>query len=89
MKEYLQEKIIQDIVRQSSANGAAFYGIQADEVRDVSNVEQLGIIVIRYITERELVEELIQFIECPEVTGEAECKKIIGCHQGLTLDPAQ
>ena len=35
------------------------------------------------------VEKLIEFIECPVVTGEAVCQKVVGCLQGLTLDPAQ
>ena len=85
MQEYMQEDNTKDIVRQSSVNGAAFYSIQAGVVRDVSNTEQLGI-VIRYINECEPVEKLTEFIKCPVVTV---CQKIIGCLQGLTLDPAQ
>ena len=42
-----------------------------------------------YIKECEPVEKLTEFIECPVVTGKAVCQKIIGCLQGLTLDPAQ
>ena len=88
MKKYMQEEIIKDIVRQSSVNGAAFHGIHADEIRDVSNRVQLGI-VTRYIKECEPVEKLIELVECPVVTREAVCQKITGCLQGLTLDPAQ
>ena len=84
MKKYMQEYNTKDIVRQSSVNGAAFYDIHA-EVRDVSNTEQLGI-VIRYINECEPVEKLTEFIKCPVVTV---CQKIIGCLQDLMLDPAQ
>ncbi|KAI0219031.1 hypothetical protein LSAT2_029333, partial [Lamellibrachia satsuma] len=45
MQEYMQEDNTKDIVRQSSVNGAAFYSIQAGVVRDVSNTEQLGIVI--------------------------------------------
>ena len=40
IKECIQEQIVKDIQNQSEENGVAFYGIQADEVHDTSNVEQ-------------------------------------------------
>ncbi len=46
--------------KQSDENGVAFYGIQADEVRDTSNVEHLGV-VIRYIKNNIPIEKKNEF----------------------------
>ena len=58
-------------------------------VHDVSSMEQLKV-VIRYIKECELAGRLTDFIKCQVVTGDAfsSNQKLIGCLQGLTLDPA-
>ena len=63
-----------------------FYGIQADEVMDVSGREQLGISV-RYEKEGEAVEILIAFVECKSVTGSAISSKILSELQRVGLDP--
>lgn len=88
MKEYIQGKIIEDFMKQASTNRALFYGIQADEVRDVSNWEQLGI-VIRYVEDCTPVEQLVEFTTCGDVTGEAVCQNLIKCLQSLNVDPTQ
>ena len=55
IKENAQEEIIKEVQSEVSDNGVAFYGMQVDEFRNVSNVEQLGV-VIRYIKENGPVE---------------------------------
>ena len=86
MKEYIQEQIINDIQNQSSEFGSSFYAVEADEVRDVSNVEQLGI-VVRYVKENTPVEVLLEFEQCEETTGAAICQKLVTCLNKLDLDP--
>ena len=58
--EIIQHKIVKDVQQQCDYT-KSFYGIQADEVTDVSNWEQLGII-LRYVSDGEPVERLIEFI---------------------------
>ena len=77
---------MKEVQHQVSHNGVAFFRLQADEVRNVSIVERLGV-VIRYITENSPLEKLIQFVECQEVAGAAICQKLIGCLEGLKLNP--
>ena len=86
IKEYMQEVIVEDVLKQSDENGLAFYGIEADEVRDVSNKEQFGI-VVRYIKDNTPVEKLLEFLFCEEVTGSAICEKLVACLTRLGLDP--
>ena len=46
-----------------------FYAVEADEVTDTSNWEQLGV-VLRYIQNDEAKERLIAFTECEGIRGE-------------------
>ena len=82
MKQYMQEKIVQEINQQSCGS---IYGIQADEVTDTSNWEQLGL-VIRYIKDFQPVEKLVEFIKCEKVTGSAICTEIVSAVHRLHLD---
>lgn len=53
--EYVMDEIAKDVC------ASGFFGVQADEVTDVSNWEQLGI-VIRYVKDNEIVERLVSFV---------------------------
>ena len=63
-----------------------YYGIQADEVTDVSGWEQLGISV-RYICDGEATESLVSFAECKSATGAAICDTIMGELKRIGLNP--
>ena len=63
IEEYLTDEIAKDVC------ASGFFGIQADEITDVSNWEQLGI-VMRYVKGTEIVERLVSFIDCESTTGE-------------------
>jgi hypothetical protein len=81
IKQYVQSLVIQQI-----KNGGGFYGIQADEVTDVSNWEQLGL-VVRYVCDGRAVERLLEYIKYESCTGEKVCGAIINTLQQLQLDP--
>ena len=70
--EILQRKIIAEIHSHCDTT-QAFFGIQA--VTDISNWEQLGIIV-RY-KEKKVVERLLAFIDCESITGKSICKNML------------
>ena len=58
IKEYIQDDIISEI--RSQKIGPKF-GIQVDEVTDISNSEQLGL-VLRYVKNGKPIERLIEYI---------------------------
>ena len=60
IKTYIQSSIVQEIAKQPAG---PHYGIMADEVTDVSNWEQLGVLV-RYLKDSEPVERLLFFTKC-------------------------
>ena len=62
MGEHICNRIAEE-VRQSG-----FFSVSADEVTDVSNWEQLGI-VLRYIKDNQAVEKLVGFVACQNVRG--------------------
>ena len=72
IKEYIQDVIISEI---GSQKIGPKFGIQADEVTDISNREQLGL-VLRYLKDGKPIERLIEYIECESITGEALCEDI-------------
>ena len=72
IKEYIHNIIVDEI---SSQEIGSKYGIQADEVTDVSNSEQLGL-VLHYIKDGKPIERLIEYIECGSITGAALCEDI-------------
>jgi hypothetical protein len=81
IKQYVQSKIIKQVT-----DGGGFYGVQADEVLDVSNWEQLGLIV-RYVCDGQVVERLLEFIKCESCIGENVFQTIISKLRQLRLDP--
>ena len=58
IKEYVQDVIVSEI---SSQEIGSKYSIQADEVTDISNSEQLGL-VLCYIKNGKPVERLVEYI---------------------------
>ena len=81
VKEYVEAVIISEIREQ---NISAKFAILADEVTDISNHEQLGL-VLRYLTNGQPIERLIEYIECESITGEALCDEIKNTLLRLTL----
>ncbi|XP_078679498.1 52 kDa repressor of the inhibitor of the protein kinase-like [Branchiostoma floridae x Branchiostoma belcheri] len=84
MKQFIQETIVHEI---DSQEFGAHFGIMADEVTDVSNWEQLGLLV-RYTKDGKPVERLLLFAACEEITGRALCDTIVGELRKVSLDPA-
>ena len=83
IRVYIQQKIVKDIQQQAAG---PLYSLSADEVTDVSNWEQLGL-VVRYLESREKpVERLMAFNQCA-ITGEALLKTVLQCLEELGLDP--
>ena len=72
IKEYIHDIIADGI---SSQEIGSKYGIQADEVTDVSNSKQLGL-VLHYIKDGKPIEKLIEYIECGSITGAALCEDV-------------
>jgi hypothetical protein len=83
IKEHIQEQIVSEVKQQQEGS---FYSLQADEVRDVSNWEQLGV-ALRYLgSDNKPVEKIIEYIACESTTGAELSKNITACLQRLTLD---
>ncbi|XP_062592729.1 52 kDa repressor of the inhibitor of the protein kinase-like [Saccostrea cucullata] len=82
VKIYLQREIVNRVKHQKYND---FFGIQADEVSDVSNKEQLGL-VIRYLEDDVPVERFVEYVVCESVTGEALSEQIIKTISSLGLD---
>ena len=72
IQEYIQEQIIDEI--KSQAIGAKF-NIQADEVTDVRNIEQLTL-RLRYVKNGKPAERHIEYIMSESITGAALCEDI-------------
>lgn len=83
IKEFIQSEIVKDVKAQPIG---PLFGIEADEVRDSSNWEQLGI-VLRYLKEDEPVERLIEFVPLKRTTGQDVCNALLECLQRLGLRP--
>ena len=79
----IQEYIISEIKQQSIGT---YYGLQADEVTDRSNWEQLGI-VLRYTKNCSTVERLIEYPACKTITGQAICNDILSAFRKLGMLP--
>ena len=79
----IQTDFVKDI---KSQDAGTYFGIIADEVKDVSNLEQLGI-AVRYLENGKPTEKLLTYIECEKTTGEAIATNIIEGITKLGLDP--
>ena len=83
MRQYIQDEIVKQV---KSQNSGEYFGIMADEVRDVSNWEQLGI-ALRYVKDGKPVEKLFSYVQCESITGEAIAEQIVHELNQVGLDP--
>ncbi|XP_072172497.1 52 kDa repressor of the inhibitor of the protein kinase-like [Diadema setosum] len=83
LKDYVQQIIVSEVKAQPIG---ALYTIEADEVTDVSNWEQLAL-VIRYLKGQKPVERLLEYVACDSITGEAICQNIMQSLTSVGLDP--
>ena len=83
IKDHIQYKIVNEIMSQEMG---PFYGISADEVTDVSNWEQLGL-VLRYVKDGKPIERVIEYMKCDKTTGDAISDQIVNALKSLKLDP--
>ena len=71
-RHYVQDQIIDEIKAQSI--GPKF-SVQADDVTDMSNKEQIGL-TLRYVKDGNPIERLVEYIMCESITGAALCEDI-------------
>ena len=83
VNKYIQAEIVKNIKNQVAG---PYYGIMADEVRDISNWEQLGI-ALRFIKDGKPVEKLFTYVQCDSTTGESIADEIISEISKAELDP--
>ena len=81
------DHIQKQIVQECNASGG-WFSLSADEVRDVSNKEQLAV-TIRFVDSNDKIrEEFMSFIDVSEdTTGENLSKELLRLLQYLNLDP--
>lgn len=82
IKIYLQREIVKRVKHQKYND---FLGIQADEISDVSNKEQLGLVIL-YLEDGVPVESFVEYVICERVTGETLYEQIIKTVSSLGLD---
>ena len=83
MKHYIPDFIVAEVKEQPLG---LLYALEADEVTNVSNWEQLAI-VVRHLKGSQPVERLVQCIACESITGEQICQKMVESVKSLGLDP--
>ena len=77
---------IKDFIQSEIVNEGPFFGIFADKVTDVSNWEELGIIV-RYLRNCQAIEKLLEFVQCDDVKGASIAEFIINALNNAGLYP--
>ena len=82
IKKFIQKTIVSEVKDQSLG---PIYTVGEDEVTDVSNWEQLAL-VIRYLKGTESVERLVEYIACEGIIGEETCSNIMKALKRLKLD---
>ena len=82
-KDFIQSEIVNDFQNQTEG---PFFGISADEVTDVSNWEQLGI-VVRYVRNCQAIEKLLEFVQCDNVKEASIAEFIINALNNAGLYP--
>ena len=67
-RDQIREKVLSEVQK------AKYYSILADEVADISNAEQLSL-VLRFVDENNIIkEEFVDFLPCLDGTsGQAIC----------------
>ena len=76
------DEIIKEIKEQPVG---PMFSIQADEVTDISNKEQMALL-LRYLKDGKPIERLMEYILCESITGVALCEDIQRTLSGLNLD---
>ena len=76
------DEIIKEIKEQPVG---PMFSIQADEVTDISNKEQMALL-LRYLKDGKPIERLVEYILCESITGVALCENIHRTLSGLNLD---
>ena len=82
--------MVGDRIRESIINevkDAKFYSIIADEVTDVSNREELSL-VVRYLYNKEVKEVFVDFIEVERITGNVLGESILQWLTSHNISPA-
>lgn len=81
--DHIREKMLSEVQR------AKYYSILADEVADISNTEQLSL-VLRYVDDNNIIrEEFIDFLPCLDGTsGQGLASMILDRIGQYGLDPA-
>ena len=83
IKDFIQSEIVNDIQNQTEGS---FFGISIDEVTDVSEWEQLGI-VVRCVGHCQATEKLLQLIQCDNIKGASIAEFIINALNNAGLNP--
>ena len=83
IKDFIRSEIVNDIQNQTEE---PFFGISADEVTDVSNWEQLEI-VVRCVRSCRAIEKLLEFVQCDDIKGASMEKFIINTLDNAGLYP--
>lgn len=79
---YIQNEIVNEINQQPLG---PYFGLQCDEVTDISNWEQLGI-VLRYTRNSKPVERLFEFVQCVGTSGKEICDNVIKSLSSAGID---
>ena len=82
MKQYIQHEIVKEIKNQPEGQ---FYSLSAHEVTDVSNWEQLEVIV-RYTKDCRPVEKLLEYVRCEDIKGTSIANYLITTLKDAGLD---
>ena len=82
IKQYIQLEIVKEIKSQPEGQ---FYILSADEVTDVSNWEQRGMIV-RYTKDCRPVEKLLEYVRCEDIKGMSIANYLITTLKDAGLD---
>ena len=82
IKEYIQYEIVKEIKNQPEG---LFYSLSADEITDVSNWEQLGVI-LRYTEDCRPVEKLLEYVRCEDIKGTSIANYLIKTLRNAGLD---
>ena len=82
--QFVVDMIRSDILKE--VKHARFYSIIADEVTDVSNKEELSL-VIRYLYEEQIKEVFVDFIEVEQITGQVLGETILNWLRSHNISP--
>ena len=82
IKEYIQHEIVNEIKNQPEG---PFYDLSADDVTDVTNWEQLRVI-LHYTKDCRPVEKLFEYVRCEDIKGASTSHDLITTLKDVGLD---